>query len=60
MNGSRDRGADIVGTEKKLALVKALMDIDWMAWTEANQAIPPAYTEHIGTQLLDHLKERAA
>lgn len=54
VEGSRDRGSDILG-EQKMALVKALMDIDWMAWTEANQAIPPAYTAHLGSQLLAHL-----
>jgi DNA (cytosine-5)-methyltransferase 1 len=59
-DGHAHRGSDIVGTTKKLALVKALMDIDWMTWTEANQAIPPAYTEHIGTQLLGWLSEEAA
>ena len=53
--GHKDRGSDIVGSAKKLALVDALMDINWMTWSEANQAIPPAYTEHIGLQLLDHL-----
>jgi len=36
------------------------MGIDWMTWDEIREAIPPAYTEHIGAQLLDHLKERAA
>jgi DNA (cytosine-5)-methyltransferase 1 len=35
------------------------MGIDWMIARELSQAIPPAYTEHIGRQLLDHL-ERAA
>jgi DNA (cytosine-5)-methyltransferase 1 len=28
------------------------MGIDWMEHTELSQAIPPAYTEHIGGQLL--------
>lgn len=32
------------------------MDIDWMTGKELSQAIPPAYTEHIGTQLLWHLE----
>jgi DNA (cytosine-5)-methyltransferase 1 len=35
------------------------MDIDWMTGNELSQAIPPAYTEFIGRQLLDVL-ERAA
>jgi DNA (cytosine-5)-methyltransferase 1 len=56
VNGPRDRGGDITGTERKLALVRDLMGIDWMAWTEANQAIPPAYTEFIGRQLMAHLE----
>lgn len=33
------------------------MGIDWMNGTEINQAIPPAYTEFIGTQLLASLEE---
>jgi DNA (cytosine-5)-methyltransferase 1 len=28
------------------------MDIDWMVREELSQAIPPAYTEFIGRQLL--------
>jgi DNA (cytosine-5)-methyltransferase 1 len=37
------------------------MGCTWMNKTEARQAIPPAYTEHIGGQLLEHLTgERAA
>ena len=33
-----------------------LMGIDWMTQTELNQAIPPAYTEWIGRQLIAALK----
>jgi len=35
----------------------ACLDIDWMAGSdELGLAIPPAYTEYIGAQLLDHLR----
>jgi DNA (cytosine-5)-methyltransferase 1 len=36
------------------------MGCTWMDKTTARQAIPPAYTEFIGTQLLASLAERAA
>jgi DNA (cytosine-5)-methyltransferase 1 len=35
------------------------LGIDWMTLAELSQAIPPAYTEHIGGFLLDHLREAA-
>jgi DNA (cytosine-5)-methyltransferase 1 len=34
---------------------RQVMGIDWMTRDEMAQAIPPAYTEHIGVQLLAHL-----
>lgn len=37
-----------------------LMGIDWMSRNGLSQSIPPAYTEHIGRQLLDHLARAAA
>lgn len=36
------------------------MGIDWMTWDELREAIPPAYTELIGHQLLAHLSRVAA
>jgi DNA (cytosine-5)-methyltransferase 1 len=36
------------------------MGIDWMEPTELAEAIPPAFTELIGTQLMAHLKATVA
>lgn len=38
----------------------AAMGIDWMDYDELAEAIPPAFTRHIGTQLLAAIQERAA
>lgn len=35
-------------------------DIDWMSGAGLTQAIPPAYTEFIGAQLLEYLERAAA
>lgn len=35
---------------------KSAMGIDWMTGTELNEAIPPTYTEHLGSQLMAHLR----
>jgi DNA (cytosine-5)-methyltransferase 1 len=40
---------------RTLAQAQAAMGITWMSWADLVQAIPPAYTEHIGHQLRDHL-----
>lgn len=45
------------GTAKQWA---DAMGIDWMTTAELAQAIPPAYTEHIGRQLVHHLEVLAA
>lgn len=38
-----------------------LMGIDWMTrWDDVKEAIPPAYTRHVGARLLAHLGEVAA
>ncbi len=53
------------GTERgakatSLAQGQRAMGIDWMDWPDLVEAIPPAYSLHIGRQLLDHIREAAA
>jgi DNA (cytosine-5)-methyltransferase 1 len=43
-----------------LAAARDAMGIDWMTKGEINEAIPPAYTELIGRQLLAYLKAAEA
>lgn len=43
------------GVLPNLSEWKAAMGIDWMSSRELSQAIPPAYTEHIGTLLLERI-----
>jgi DNA (cytosine-5)-methyltransferase 1 len=37
---------------------QAAIDIDWMSVPELSQAVPPAYTHFIGSQLIEHLQLR--
>ena len=48
-NGTELRAARTIGQASEA------MGIDWMTWNEIKEAIPPAYTEFIGKQLLDLL-----
>jgi DNA (cytosine-5)-methyltransferase 1 len=41
------------------ALQDEAMEIDWMTLPELSEAIPPRYTEHLGTQVLAHLEAAA-
>jgi len=40
---------------KTLAEARQAMGMPWADWIGCKEAIPPAYTEFIGTQLLEHL-----
>jgi DNA (cytosine-5)-methyltransferase 1 len=42
-------------TKGSIADWRKAMGVDWMVMGEIQQAIPPAYTEWIGRQLMDHL-----
>lgn len=45
-------------TARTLAEAQAAMGIDWMTWDELKEAIPPAYTQWIGEQLMVELGRR--
>jgi len=45
----------VVGNFSGVPYAKQAMGIDWMVRDELAQAIPPAYTEHIGKQILGML-----
>lgn len=52
------RGGGYVPKDK--AVLEQLMGIDWMTKTGMYQALPPVYTEHLGRQLLAHVREEVA
>ena len=59
----RDRGDGVKrwGKAKDIAHASEVMGIDWMtSWDDLADAIPPAYTEHIGQQLIEHIQAVAA
>ncbi len=62
-NPSRHRVRRVVevGTwDIPLAVQQEAMGIDWMTLEELSEAIPPAYTEFIGHQLLAHITQEVA
>jgi DNA (cytosine-5)-methyltransferase 1 len=50
----------VAGHCAPIAEAREAMGIDWTTRDELAEAIPPAFTQHIGAQLLKHLRERAA
>jgi DNA (cytosine-5)-methyltransferase 1 len=49
-----------LGYNPTIADYRASMGIDWMNRNELSQAIPPAYTEHIGQYLMAEINARQA
>jgi DNA (cytosine-5)-methyltransferase 1 len=59
-HGTTSYARDKLGRNPTIAEYRALMGgIDWMNRNELSQAIPPAYTEYIGKQLLAALETAA-
>ena len=55
--GVKELNRDSIGGHfAGVARGRAAMGIPWMTCDELSQAIPPAYTEYIGRQLLQHLR----
>jgi DNA (cytosine-5)-methyltransferase 1 len=52
--------ARLGGYTPNSAIRRKLMGMDWATMHGTSQAIPPAYTEWLGAQLLDHLQKEAA
>jgi DNA (cytosine-5)-methyltransferase 1 len=50
----------VSGNCSPIVLAREAMGIDWMNRDELSEAIPPAYTEFIGSQLMSHVRETAA
>lgn len=49
------RHGHAAGRQNNLGVGRKAMGIDWMTRGELSEAIPPAYTEYIGHQLIDYL-----
>lgn len=49
----------LIRAAKSIEEASEAMDIDWMTWEEIREAIPPAYTQFIGEQLLSVLEKSA-
>lgn len=48
------------GAKQPESVYRDAMGCGWMTVAESREAIPPAYTELIGTQLMEHLRRKAA
>jgi DNA (cytosine-5)-methyltransferase 1 len=59
-NAALERGwfLTVAGGSARVGDARAAMGIDWMTGAELNQAIPPAYTEFLGRQLIASVRAR--
>ena len=59
-NNGNYKGKSLIRAWKSLEEGSAAMGIDWMDIAGLREAIPPAYTEFIGRQLIQAISERVA
>ena len=50
------RHGETAGRKNRISVGRAAMGVDWMARGELSEAIPPAYSEFIGRQIMESLK----
>lgn len=55
-----DEFMHVVGNFSGVAQARIAMGIDWMTRDELRESIPPAYSQHVGAQLITHLTKEAA
>lgn len=55
-NNGNYKGKSLIRAAKSIWEASDAMGIDWMTWEEIRDAIPPAYTEFIGRQLIEALR----
>lgn len=59
-NNGNMKGKSVIRAARSIEEARAVMGIDWMPeWDELREAIPPAYTEWIGRQLLAAIRVAA-
>jgi DNA (cytosine-5)-methyltransferase 1 len=56
-NNGNMKGKSLIRAAKSIEEAREVMGIDWMDWNEIKEAVPPAYTEYLGRQLLAALDE---
>jgi DNA (cytosine-5)-methyltransferase 1 len=50
----------VSGHVSPIAVAREAMGIDWMSRAELAESIPPAYAELVGSDLIEHIEQRAA
>jgi len=54
-NNGNMKGKSLIRAAKSIEEAREVMGIDWMDWSEIKEAIPPAYTEYLGAQIIRYV-----